>query len=141
MMRYLVPLLAIVLCMLGCKPPSPYGTPRPTDPKPTDIRPGTPRPSQPRPGSGSGRIETGTDTVRGNLHQIGNAPSFEMVIHGTSRLFGYGEYHVKGAKAREIKRLPLGPIVVKGKIRRQRLSFAGTAVQTRLEIDVIEYSR
>ncbi len=80
--------------------------------------------------------ETAEGTVRGVLRQVGNAPHMEIVVSGESAAFGKGDYFVGGELARELARQPLGPITVKGKLRRMTLRLAGKTGKTRVRMDV-----
>lgn len=81
--------------------------------------------------------------VKGILRQIGNAPHIEVVVTGESEAFGKGDYRLIGKKASEISALPLGPIAVKGQIRRLDMRLAGNSGRTRkwLDIDASSYIR
>ena len=87
--------------------------------------------------------ETAQGTVKGILRQVGNSPHMEVVVSGESAAFGKGDYFLVGPRAGEFALLPLGPITVKGKLRRMVMRLAGTSgkTRTRLDVDVSEYTR
>lgn len=87
--------------------------------------------------------ETAEGTVQGVLRQVGNAPHIELVVSGESAAFGKGDYFVVGSLAKELSQQPLGPILVKGKLRRMTLRLAGRSgkTRTRMDIDVSAFTR
>jgi len=80
--------------------------------------------------------ETAEGTVQGILRQVGNAPHIQLVVSGESAAFGKGDYFVVGSRAKELDQQPLGPITVKGKLRRMTLHLAGRSGKTRIRMDV-----
>lgn len=82
-------------------------------------------------------------TVKGVLRQVGNAPFVEVVVTGHSKAFGKGDYRLRGALAKEIQELPLGPITVRGTIRKTTLRLAGNSglARTRFDIEATAFKR
>lgn len=110
--------LAITLASLACSPAIPIAPP----PKAPASAPMVP--------------ESAEGTVQGVLRQVGNAPHIELVVSGESAAFGKGDYFIVGSRASELAQQPLGPITVKGKLRRMTLRLAGRSGKTRVRMDV-----